>query len=125
MQSGQPSRVGFGVVVQESDVLSARGGNPLVISRAETEVSSVTDYFRAEFESKVGGSVRGSIVDHDRFERLDRLAPQRFQARGQERPAVPVDDDDRDQLLMLTAWDDIGWEYAFATFSEVTPYSLL
>src|SRR5258708_20205085 len=103
LQFRQPVRFRLGVVVEQGDEVAARGGNTLVVGRAEAAVLAIANLPRAELVfGHLRRSVAGPVVYYDGFEIDVFLAGERGQARAQQLLPVPVHHHHGDQLFMLT-----------------------
>ena len=82
------------VRVEEHDQIAARGLRAAVRGRRETRIRVVPDHVRDRHQrrDRVGGAVRGGVVDDDQLVRGGKLAQQRGQRPGDRLRAVERDD---------------------------------
>ena len=103
MELGEPAGIGFSVVVEEGDKIATGGGDALVVGGAKAAVFGVADDAGGEVAlGEFGRAVGGAVIDHDGLEGDAGLAREGGEAGAEQLAAVPVDYDDRDQVLMLT-----------------------
>src|ERR1035438_8221957 len=117
MQRRQPSRFRLGVVIEQGYEFAPRGGDPLVVGRAETAVARVANHARPEFRfGQAGRAVMGAIIHYDGFKLHPRLPRQGGQTGAQKTSPVPIDDHHGDQPNMLAGSGALAWIKACPSF---------